>query len=579
MALLTKIKGFVVILAALAGAAVLLAGDRAVPTAHAFSGGPPPGVAGAPSEVTCAVCHNGPANTGQFSINAPASYAPGQTYQITVVHATNDTTRRSWGFELTALSDGNTRAGAFTATDTTALATGGPDGLREYISHNFDGTFAGSGGGAAWTFNWTAPATDVGNVTFYAAGNQANNNGNSTGDQIYTATRVVNGPPAAPTVGFGGAAQSVNEDANSVQITVTRAGNTATPVTVDYATQDSFSATPPPCHATVAADQRCDYTTAVGTLSFAAGETSKTFDVLINDDAYPEPAETITINLSNPTGGATLGTGALTLTLNDNDAGAPVSNPIDGAQFFARQHYSDFLSRVPDQGGLDFWTGQITQCGADMACINARRIGVSAAFYVELEFQITGYVVYRLYRAAYGTRPPPDQTRVKLDYRDFIPDRAQLVAGPQLEQTTLDLANRFVQRAAFLADYPATQTNAQFVNQLFDRANLTPFTAERQAEIDAMNNQGRTRAQVLLNVINIQAFRDREYNPAFVLMQYFGYLRRDPDQGGYDFWLGLINGQPQNIRGMVCAFLTSNEYQERYSSVSTRNNSLCAGNP
>jgi hypothetical protein len=62
-------------------------------------------------------------------------------------------------------------------------------------------------------------------------------------------------------------------------------------------------------------------------------------------------------------------------------------------------------------------------------------------------------------------------------------------------------------------------------------------------------------------------------------MQYFGYLRRNPDQGGYDFWLNAVNGQPNNLRGMICAFITSQEYQQRFSSIFTRNNDLCAGMP
>jgi Domain of unknown function (DUF4214) len=87
----------------------------------------------------------------------------------------------------------------------------------------------------------------------------------------------------------------------------------------------------------------------------------------------------------------------------------------------------------------------------------------------------------------------------------------------------------------------------------------------------------KTRAQVLLDVIEIPGFRTREYNRAFVLMQYFGYLRRDPDQNGYDFWLNVLNNQePNNYRGMICSFLTSEEYQRRFGSNVTRSNADCA---
>ena len=255
----------------------------------------------------------------------------------------------------------------------------------------------------------------------------------------------------------------------------------------------------------------------------------------------------------------------------------PCPNPIDCAEFFVRQHYLDFLSREPDAGGLAYWTGQITQCGTEAACLHQRRIGVSAAFFIELEFQETGYFVYRLYRASYGTLPAPNQTRANLSYAEFNQDRANLIGGPNLEQAKQNLVNNWVQRSRFLNEYPLTLTNAQFVNRLFDQAGLVPFNAERQAEIDAMNTQGRTRAQVLRNVLEQAVFASREYNPAFVLMQYFGYLRRDPDQSGYDFWLNVVvNDEPNNYRGMVCAFLTSAEYQLRFSSMVTRTNADCA---
>ena len=252
-------------------------------------------------------------------------------------------------------------------------------------------------------------------------------------------------------------------------------------------------------------------------------------------------------------------------------------NPIDCAEFFVRQHYLDFLSREPDAGGLAYWTGQITQCGMDAACLQQRRIGVSAAFFIETEFQETGYFVYRLYRASYGTMPAPNQTRANVTQDEFKQDRAALIGGPDLEQAKQNLVNNWVQRSRFRNEYPLTLSNADFVNRLFDQAGLIPFAVERQAEIDAMNTQGRTRAQVLRNVLELPAFRSREYNPAFVLMQYFGYLGRDPDQSGYDFWLNVVvNGEPNNYRGMVCAFLTSAEYQLRFSSMVTRTNADCA---
>ncbi|HLE63479.1 MAG TPA: DUF4214 domain-containing protein, partial [Pyrinomonadaceae bacterium] len=275
--------------------------------------------------------------------------------------------------------------------------------------------------------------------------------------------------------------------------------------------------------------------------------------------------------------GASLGSpSTAVLTITDNDSTAPSSSPLEDARFFVRQHYLDFLNREPDQGGWDYWTDQITSCGSNSLCIHQRRIGVSAAFFVEFEFQETGYVVYRMYRAAYGVMPSA-MSRANVLYSQFIVDRAQLVGGPGLPQSTINFTNNFVERMEFKQAYPDTLTNAQFVNRLFDTAQLVPYTTERQQLIDAMNANQKTRSQVLLAVIEIQEFKMREYNPAFVLMQYFGYLRRDPDQGGYDYWLDILNNrEPNNFRAMVCAFITSAEYQRRASPVVSRSNSDCA---
>ncbi|MEA2206045.1 MAG: hypothetical protein QOE77_2821 [Blastocatellia bacterium] len=257
-------------------------------------------------------------------------------------------------------------------------------------------------------------------------------------------------------------------------------------------------------------------------------------------------------------------------------------NPIDDTGVFVSQHYFDFLNRAPDDGGFDYWTNEINKCGNDAACIEERRIGVSGSFFVELEFQETGYVVYRFYRAAYGTRPatggePAAPNRANITFSQFKADRPLLVGGAGLAQSTIDFANVFVQRTKFLQEYPNTMTNSEFVNKLFDMAGIADASL-RQSEIDAMTLSGKTRAQVLLSLIEVPAFKTREYNPAWVLMEYFGYLRRDAEQGGYDFWLDVLNNQAvNNYRGMVCSFITSQEYQERFGSTVTRTNALCSG--
>ena len=166
-------------------------------SARAFVAGPPTGRTGAPGESTCTDCHSPNAITGQFSIIPPAGYVPGQTYPIQVQHVTNDVSRAAWGFELTSLDSTNTVAGTFA--NTTALTRTRTGGGRNYIEQTAAGAFIGQTGGSSWTFSWTAPATDVGAITFYAAGLQANNSGDEDGDQTYTASEVVPVGAATPT--------------------------------------------------------------------------------------------------------------------------------------------------------------------------------------------------------------------------------------------------------------------------------------------------------------------------------------------------------------------------------------------
>jgi hypothetical protein len=253
-----------------------------------------------------------------------------------------------------------------------------------------------------------------------------------------------------------------------------------------------------------------------------------------------------------------------------------LDNPIEDPSTFVSQHYRDFLNREPDQGGLYYWTGEITKC-VDLACVRDRRIGVSGSFFVEQEFQQTGYVVYRFYRAAYGTLPGAPN-RASLSYSNFKADRPLLKAGTGLPQSTIDFANVFVQRTRFLDAYPNTLSESDFVNRLLDTAGLTgpAYASLRQSETDALTAHVKTRAQILMDVIEVPDFKAWEYNPAWVLMEYFGYLRRDAEQDGYDFWLNVLNNrEPGNYRGMVCSFITSAEYQLRFGTTVTRTNAEC----
>ncbi|KAA3605030.1 MAG: hypothetical protein DWQ01_20750 [Planctomycetota bacterium] len=154
-----------------------------------FSSGPPDGVAAEPPSYTnCTVCHSGAevnSGSGSLSIqNVPAEYVPGQVYSLTV--EIDDPAAMRWGFEITAVDEAGTGIGSFTITDTTNTQFSSQAG-REYVKQTGTGSFAGSAGPQSWSFDWTAPAAGSGTVFFYAAGNAANDNSNSSGDMIYSA--------------------------------------------------------------------------------------------------------------------------------------------------------------------------------------------------------------------------------------------------------------------------------------------------------------------------------------------------------------------------------------------------------
>lgn len=281
----------------------------------------------------------------------------------------------------------------------------------------------------------------------------------------------------------------IGEGNSSVQITVTRAGDASGTATINYATFDQSQ----PDHAS----QKSDYEIAVGQLTFAPGETSKSFKLLLVNDNFDENDETVNLILSNPTGaGVGLGSpniaGAVIL---DNDTGAPVTNNIDNAAFFVRQHYLDFLNREPDPAGLAFWTNEITSCGSNAACIESKRVHVSAAFFLSIEFQRTGYLAYLTHRTAFGANAFGGPVPVL--YGNFMRDTQALQRGfvfgqagadAVLEANKVAYFNEFVTRPEFVAKYPSTQTNEQYVDALLASAGLSPSQV-RQFNVSLTNGQ------------------------------------------------------------------------------------------
>jgi uncharacterized protein (TIGR03118 family) len=535
---------------------------------------------------------------------------------------------------------------------------------------------------------------------------------------------------------------TINEGSGHIEVTVTRQGDASGSATVNYSTFDFFPPGPTPIPTpSPHASQKSDYEIAEGTLTFAPGETSKTFTILLVNDAFVEGDELLDLFLSNPTGaGAGLGSpNHATITIADNDVVAPATNPIDDSSFFVRQHYLDFLNREPDSGGFAFWSNEIISCGGDPQCIEVKRINVSGAFFLSIEFQQSGLAAYLTHRAAFG--PTASGTPVAVLYGNFMRDLAAINRGvvfgqpgadTVLESNKVAFYNEFVTRPQFVSKYPSTLTNEQYVDNLLASANLSPaevrlfnvsltnsqevppttpttstggarpasfgaatlqfnpaqtsmtfkatinnidlggsqsadtndnltnahihagpavmpgvngpvvwgffgspfndnnpndqtftglpggavggiFTGKwdapegngttlaaqltnlreghayvnfhtvqfgggeirgnvpaasafRDALVAGLNGATETRATVLRKVSEAQELKNLNMNSAFVAMEYFGYLRRDPDTGGFTFWLDKLNAANGDFIAaeMVKAFISSSEYRQRF---------------
>jgi hypothetical protein len=463
----------------------------------------------------------------------------------------------------------------FTATVTSAAAT--PTGSVQF---NLDGSNLGSpvalnAGGVA-TLATSSLAAGAHSVTAVYGGDSNFN----------TSSGALSGGQAVGSVfEFSQTNYTVAERGGFVQITVTRTGVTTQAASVDYVTDDNSLPTVfVPCSATTGqALQRCDYERAAGTLQFAANETQKTFDVLVNDDSYTEGTETLALRFNNPSVGGGFGPKAVAVLQITDDATESEGNPLDDAAAFVRQHYHDFLNREADAPGLAFWTNEIASCGSDAQCREVKRINVSAAFFLSIEFQQTGYFAYRMDKAAFGDINAPTLP-VPLILDEFLIEtqsiRGGVVVGQgnwqqQLEANKAAFALSFVQQPVFLSRYPASMTATAFVDQLDFFTGGVLSSGEKSAlvaELSPNPSDPASRASVLRKVAEDSDLVSRESNRAFVLMQYFGYLRRDPDAapdtnfGGYNFWLAKLNAFNGNFMNaeMVKAFISSDEYRKRF---------------
>ncbi|HKP35791.1 MAG TPA: choice-of-anchor V domain-containing protein, partial [Pyrinomonadaceae bacterium] len=558
----------VIVIVLLAGLAVLLVTNSVLhPVARAYSAGPPPGYTRAPGEEpeACAECHvpDSGAGSGQISINVPATYIPGQTYLLAVTHTNSDPSRRRWGFQLTALDTSDEKAGNLQSINalTQVLNNAGPGNSRQYIEHTSAGTFIGQQFNAVWTFNWTAPATYVGPVTFYAAGNQANNDGNTSGDFIYFTSNQSLPASSGNDFSFSSPSYSVGEGANAVAITVNRTGDTSSPASVRYATSDAtdvnFNCNPNTSGQIIgAASRKCDYHIAAGRLRFAPGETSKQIILSVINDVYVEQSEILNITLSSPTG-ATLGTTSSAAVIISDDAGEGGANPIDGTAFYVRMLYVDLLSREPEASGLAGWVHRIDFCGQpNEPPPHCDRVTVGGdGFLRSAEFFDREFYVIRLYRTGLGRILRYDDVADLAYVSGFLSDA-------DLELNKQELVNDIMARSEFASIYNSL-SNAQYVDTLIQTAVVTLPPGVRDGWVNSLNSSAKTRAQIYRELSERQEVSNKYLHEAQVVSCYYGFFTRNPD-GAYFNYLQRLDSGEINLGDLANAFINAAEYRQRF---------------
>jgi CSLREA domain-containing protein len=544
--------------------------------------GTPNGVADSKTSGIATVSFNITAVADTPAVTSAATKANTQTTSALIISRNPSDGAEVSHFKITGITGGS----LFKNDGTTPIGNG------DFI------TFAEGNAGLKFT-----PGTVNGSFTV-----QASTSATDAGLGGGTATATITINPLGGVLRFSSGNYSIAEGAGSRTITVERTGDTSRAATVDYASSDHSN--PPdfiPCNSPGPgfASSRCDFTTATGTLRFAAGETSRTFNLLISQDNYVEGPETLELTLSNPTGEAVFGVPQTAILSITDDATEPAANPIDTSSEFVRSQYHDFLNREPDAPGFAFWTDNIEKC-TDPArrpagltveeCVDKQRESTAVAFFSAPEFQITGGFVYHLYKGSltgapnYDAGSPGSSPGRFPTALEFLRDVSQVsegivvnnqISGPVIEANRDRLAAEFVQRPEFLAKY-GTLNNPQYVLELFNTTGIPATAAEKQSLVEGLNNATETRASVLRKVVdgtvvinegNVQfttpygqAFVNQENRRVFVFMEYVGYLRRNPDAAGFVFWLAKLNthdGDPFAAE-MVRAFILSPEYRNRF---------------
>ena len=278
-----------------------------------------------------------------------------------------------------------------------------------------------------------------------------------------------------------------------------------------------------------------------------------------------------TLRLQSNSGETAFVPGAITI---DPGVALSAANPVDDSRFFISQQYADLIGHEPDQTTVDRLMGQLNACNSRSECLRARRVEISTSLLVENELNSTGVFLYGLYSTAFARLPR---------FTELETDRAVITSQKsELEAVRFALASAFVERTEFKRKFPGTMKPAEFVDSLvatLAQNSGVDFSSDRSLLISLLDDATNGRAMVLARLASDQRVVDANYNHALVLFQYFTYLRRSPDEAGYNAWVNTLKNKPLRdadaARSLVCNFIQSAEYQNRFGMVATRSSREC----
>src|SRR5690242_14966327 len=278
-----------------------------------------------------------------------------------------------------------------------------------------------------------------------------------------------------------------------------------------------------------------------------------------------------TLRLQSNSGETAFLPGAFTI---DPGVASTGSNPVDDYRFFITQQYADLTGRDPDQATIDRLTAQLNSCGQRNDCLRTRRVEITTNLLVDNELPSTGVFLYGLYAAGLGRLPR---------YNEFETDHALIASQKtELEATRMALANAFVERAEFKRKYPATMKPAEFVDSILTslaQSSGVDLGSERATLISLLDDAANGRAMLVARLASDQRVIDANYNQALVLFQYLSQLRRNPDEASYAAWVNTLKSKPlrdpEAAHLLVCNFLHSTEYQNRFGMVATHYSREC----